>query len=188
MSHPPASRRALSRPVTRPSRRSGSGRGSGRSELRRSEMRPQKASSPLLSPHRKKLLWAGGAITLLAMTTLLPTQVSSQAVAEANCEQVITSGAEISRGQLSSLLDIPTDTDKATVRQALSEPYCMLPAIAPEGTSKQNENAQTESNDPAAVNIVTEREAYPLAFDLEAWVVVNYQAGQYVGYDFVFKP
>lgn len=128
------------------------------------------------------------------MATVLPTRVSSQAIADANCERVVKSGAEISRGQLSSLLEMPTNAAKAEVRQTISEPYCTLPAIAPQNTEK-GAAKDTEKNEPTNSeatafdsSIVTEREAYPLAFDPEAWVVLNYQAGQYVGYDFVFKP
>lgn len=145
---------------------------------------PARARTPLLSLHRRKLLGAGGAITLLAMATILPTQVSSQAIVDSNCEQVIKSGAEISRGQLSSLLAVPTRSTREAVRQVVADPYCTLPAISP--------TESTEVSVADDLNAVTqktiERDAYPLAFDPEAWVVLNYSAGEYQGYDFVFKP
>jgi len=140
--------------------------------------KPAPAQKSFLTPHRRKVLGAGGAITLLAMATILPTQVSSQAIADSNCEQVIKSGAEISRGQLSGLLAMPTRSTREAVRQVVAEPYCTLPAITP-----------AESTGVATPDIKTiEREAYPLAFDPQAWVVLNYSAGEYQGYDFVFKP
>jgi len=167
MSHPPASRPSRSS-VARPS------------AARPSLVKPPRrraitatCSEPLLSPHRKKVLWAGGAITLLAMATILPTQVSSQAMNSASCEQVVKSGAEMSRGQLSKLLTFSQGTRKAAVRQAMNEPYCTMPIL----TSQQSGDA---------VNL--EREAYPLAFDPEAWVVLSYEADEYMGYDIVFKP
>ena len=131
---------------------------------------------PLLTPHRRKVLWAGAAITLLATATILTRQVSSQAIPDSNCAEVIKSGGEISRGQLSELLAMPENASKETVRQAIAVPYCALPAM----TEQRNKNDDAPT--------VSEREAYPLAFDPEAWVVVSYVDGRYSGYDFVFKP
>jgi len=145
---------------------------------------PKPSPTPWLTPHRRKVLGAGGAITLLATATILPTQVSSQAIADSNCEQVITSGAEISRAQLSSLLTIPTSATRETVRQAVSTPYCTLPAISAEESTEVSTAPTLNATAPKTI----EREAYPLAFDPEAWVVLNYSAGEYQGYDFVFKP
>ena len=158
-------------------------RGSGRHSGPRS-------GQPLLrffTPHRRKLLGAGGAITVLAMATILPTQVSSQAIADSNCEQVVKSGAEVSRGQLSSLLEMPTRSTREAVRQVVAEPYCTLPALTPvESTYVESaeSGAETKTNTVKTID----REAYPLAFDPEAWLIVKYSEGEYQGYDFVFKP
>lgn len=154
-------------------------------------------SESFLSPHRRKVLWAGGAIALLATATVLPTQVSSQAIAQSNCEQVIKSGAEISRGQISQLLAVPAGASKEAVRQVVSEPYCTLPAIAAEGAQTAEgksrsrdlaESAPTEIATEKSAEVTLERDAYPLAFDPEAWVVLTYEGEAYAGYDFVFKP
>ncbi|MEL7331264.1 MAG: hypothetical protein AAFN12_03400 [Cyanobacteria bacterium J06560_2] len=175
-------------------------RGSGRTQSG-AVGRPE----PLLSPHRQKVLWAGGAITLLAMATILPTQVSSQAIAEANCEQVIKSGAEISRGQMASLMAVPGGATRESVQQVITEPYCTLPAIALPMASAIAPEAQLDSqldsqldNQPASrekerttaqpAEPMLERDAYPLAFDPEAWLVVTYREGAYQGVDFAFKP
>ena len=141
---------------------------------------------PFFTPHRRKLLGAGGAITVLAMATILPTQVSSQAIADSNCEQVVKSGAEVSRRQLSSLLEMPIRSTREAVRQVVAEPYCTLPALTP----IESTEIEVESGAEAKTNTVKtiERDAYPLAFDPEAWVVLNYSEGEYQGYDFVFKP
>ncbi|MGC1217711.1 MAG: hypothetical protein WA883_09570 [Phormidesmis sp.] len=144
----------------------------------------QSPSRPPVGPslHRYKALWAGGAITLLALATVLPTQVSSQAIAEASCEQVVKSGAEISRGQLSNLLAVPVGSNREAVLQAVAEPYCTLPLAA---TATSASPAESESK---ATLPLTSREAYPLAFDRSAWVVLNYGSDGYQGYDFLFKP
>ncbi|MEL6902106.1 MAG: hypothetical protein AAFP07_14215 [Cyanobacteria bacterium J06606_4] len=148
-------------------------------------------SEPFLSPHRRKVLWAGGAIALLAMATVLPTQVSSQAIPQSNCEQVIKSGAEISRGQISQLLAVPEGASKEAVRQVALDPYCTLPVITttkPSASAEEGRQDLSESAAEKSAEVTLEREAYPLAFDREAWVVLTYEGDAYMGYDFVFKP
>ena len=197
MSYPPASKpsshpTAYSRAEVR-RKRPLEGRGSGRTYSgNRRQLTNSQQTVPLLSPHRQKVLWAGGAITLLAMATILPTQVSSQSIPDASCEQVIKSGAEISRGQLSSLLSVPEGSTKEAVRQVTSEPYCTLPMVSIETASTAGSviapEVKTEASANADAADSLEREAYPLAFDSEAWLVLNYHGGEYQGYDFVFKP
>ena len=146
--------------------------------------------------HQRKVLWAGGAITLLAMATILPTQVSSQAIADNKCERVIRSGAEVSRSQLSSVLSIPEGSTKQSIQQVIAEPYCALPALSFSATSQDVSQAKkadesADKNDAKTQledELMLEREAYPLAFDPEAWLVVTYHSGEYQGYDFVFHP
>lgn len=119
--------------------------------------------------------------------------MNSQVVDSSSCQTVVRSGAEISRGQISRLLAVPEGSTKEAVRQVIEEPYCLLPAQA---DSKQSTNSQetvphsSQASDPQASDsqASVEREAYPLAFDSTAWVVVNYEASSYVGYDFIFKP
>ncbi|MEL6353429.1 MAG: hypothetical protein AAFR58_17010 [Cyanobacteria bacterium J06627_28] len=139
----------------------------------------------LLSAQHREVVLAGGAIALLATAIVLPTQVSSQAIPDSSCETVVKSGAEISRGQLLQLLEIPTGTAASTVQQVVNEPYCTLPvsqAISQAKTPAESGQAELDNA------IATERAAYPLAFDPEAWVVLSYEADEYLGYDFVFKP
>jgi len=114
---------------------------------------------------------------------ILPDQVSSEAIAQSNCLEVIQSGAEMSRGEISSLITLPVGSPKQSVRQAISEPYCTLPTeSADESAAAQNATEDQTASSSA------EREAYPLAFDPEVWIVLNYEAEKYTGYDFVFKP
>ncbi|MEL6470429.1 MAG: hypothetical protein AAFQ74_11935 [Cyanobacteria bacterium J06623_4] len=150
-----------------------------------------RGSEPFLSPHRRKVLWAGGAIALLATATVLPTQVSSQAIPQSNCEQVIKSGAEISRGQISQLLAVPEGASKEAVRQVVLDPYCTLPAITTTQLAASAEEGRHDLAESAAgkgAEVTLARDAYPLAFDPEAWVVLTYEGDAYRGYDFVFKP
>jgi hypothetical protein len=138
-------------------------RGSGRSSI---------APLPIKKAwHSPKVLWAGGLV--VALLAIVPFRVGSEAVDHASCQAVIRSGAEISRGQISQLLAVPAGATPEAIRQVIKEPYCTLPPV---------EDAQT-----ASVSAAETREAYPLAFDPEAWLVVNYKAGEYAGYDFVFK-
>lgn len=129
----------------------------------------------------RKVLWAGGSVATLALLAIVPARVGSQAIAPSSCQQVIKSGAEISRGELSGLLSIPRGASQQAVRQVIDAPYCLLPVAQ----SSQPDSKQA-SGEAFAEKAAT-REAYPLAFDPKAWVVINYSAGEYAGYDFVFK-
>lgn len=147
--------------------------------------KPTRKQFGLLSAQQREVVLAGGAIALLATAIVLPTQVSSQAIPDSSCETIVKSGAEISRGQLSQLLEIPTGTKANTVRQVVDEPYCTLPVSQ---SKTQAEPGQAELKVEPGNAIATERAAYPLAFDPEAWLVLSYEADEYLGYDFVFKP
>ncbi|MEM8504522.1 MAG: hypothetical protein AAF716_15370 [Cyanobacteria bacterium P01_D01_bin.1] len=137
-----------------------------------------------LSAQKRKALLASGAAATLMVAVVLPDQVSSEAIAQSNCLEVIQSGAEMSRGEISTLITLPVGSPKQSVRQAISEPYCTLPIETTEATEKQDAKSSSEQG----VSASTEREAYPLAFDPEVWVVLNYESGKYTSYDFVFRP
>ncbi|MEL6814895.1 MAG: hypothetical protein AAFP03_08780 [Cyanobacteria bacterium J06598_3] len=165
---------------------------------------------PKKSP--RKVLMAGGSVATLAALVIVPTRVGSQQVALSSCQEVVQSGAEISRAQVESLLAVPEGSRREAVRQVIDVPYCLLPsrkdnAKPGEQASEQageqaSENASQNASDQpgdqagdqvggnasASAPAVIEREAYPLAFDPQAWVVVRYAGGEYAGYDFVFKP
>ncbi|MGB3790680.1 MAG: hypothetical protein WA949_21915, partial [Phormidesmis sp.] len=109
-----------------------------------------------LSSQKRRALLASGAAATLMMTIVLPDRVSSEAIAQSDCQQVIQSGAEMSRGEISALIALPVESAKQAVYQAVSEPYCTLPI-----------ETAVEGAEPSSA----EREAYPLAFDPEVWVV-----------------
>lgn len=121
----------------------------------------------------RKAIWASGSVATLALLAVVPTTGSS--LPATSCQEVIKSGAEISRGQLLQLAAVSEGTAHASVRKLINEPYCLLPA-----------GVKTDAAVEKAA--ATRREAYPLAFDPEAWVVVDYDLDSYTGYDFVFKP
>ncbi|NJL45728.1 MAG: hypothetical protein HC922_08430 [Leptolyngbyaceae cyanobacterium SM2_3_12] len=77
--------------------------------------------------------------------------------------------AFLSRDKLSQLLSVKNQAPKATVREILGEPHCVL------------EPGQTKDGGPM------EREAYPLEFDPQTWLIVWYSQDAYQGYDFRFR-
>ncbi|NEQ53459.1 MAG: hypothetical protein F6K11_25540 [Leptolyngbya sp. SIO3F4] len=81
------------------------------------------------------------------------------------CQSVLNAEQRLSRDQLSQLLSIPQDSSQASVHETIAPPYCTLSKVK-------------QSN---------QREAYPLAFDPDTWLVVNYDQSIYQGYDFIFK-
>lgn len=143
-----------------------------------------------LSAQKRKALLASGAVATLMVAVVLPDQVSSEAIAQSNCLEVIQSGAEMSRGEISALIKLPTGSPKQVVRQAVAEPYCTLPVGSDsEETGDETAQASLEGTETSGAETVSaEREAYPLAFDPEVWIVLNYESGKYTSYDFVFKP
>ncbi len=143
-----------------------------RSGLARMLTRSLRTISKLTGGVPRKALWAGGSVATLALLAVVPNQGNSKAISQSSCQAIVQSGAEVSRGQISRLLAVPEGSTQAAVRQVVDNPYCTLPGAAGEAGGQ-----------PATVT----REAYPLAFDREAWLVVNYQSGEYAGYDFVFK-
>ncbi len=143
-----------------------------RSRLTRILAHSLRTISKLTGGVPRKALWAGGSVATLALLAVVPNQGNSKAISQSSCQAIVQSGAEVSRGQISQLLAVPEGSTQAAVRQVVDNPYCTLPSAV--------------SGADGQLSTVT-REAYPLAFDREAWLVVNYQSGEYVGYDFVFK-
>lgn len=84
------------------------------------------------------------------------------------CQEVIQPNASLSREDLAALLTIPERAPKAELREVVAEPYCQLPSL------------EVRADAPAR------REAYPLAFDPQIWLVVLYEGEEYAGYAFRF--
>ncbi|MFQ4135912.1 hypothetical protein PGN35_006285 [Nodosilinea sp. PGN35] len=117
---------------------------------------------------------AGGlllAIGLLAIDGQGPRQwlrAASPQNAE-GCEKIVQSTAQLSREQLAQLLVVPERDPKENVRKIVAEPYCSLPQL------------QVRSG------VVSEREAYPMAWDPAVQLVILYENDEYAGYRFRFQ-
>lgn len=85
------------------------------------------------------------------------------------CEKIVQSTAQLSREQLAQLLVVPERDPKANVRKIVAEPYCSLPQL------------QVRSG------VVSEREAYPMAWDPAVQLVILYENDEYAGYRFRFQ-
>ncbi|MBE9140327.1 hypothetical protein IQ254_24535 [Nodosilinea sp. LEGE 07088] len=85
------------------------------------------------------------------------------------CEKIVQSNAQLSREQLAKLLVVPERDPKENVRQIVAEPYCSLPQL------------QVRSG------VVSEREAYPMAWDPAVQLVILYENDEYAGYRFRFQ-
>lgn len=85
------------------------------------------------------------------------------------CQTMVQSQTALSRKQLARLLTIPEGDQKTKVREIVKAPYCKL------------------ANLEVRAGATAEREAYPLEFDAQTWLVVLYEGDQYAGYRFTFR-
>jgi hypothetical protein len=85
-----------------------------------------------------------------------------------NCQQLIQPQAVLSRDRLSQLLTLPEQATQEKVRQVIQQPYCQLSPQSGQGNAAK-------------------REAYPLAFDPQTWLIVTYEGDAYTGYSFSFR-
>ena len=82
---------------------------------------PQKVSTQKV-PTQKAIL-ASGSIAALALLVILPGGVGSQSVPQTDCLEVVRSGAEMSRSQLSQLIALPAGSSQEALRQVTDVPY-----------------------------------------------------------------
>jgi hypothetical protein len=82
------------------------------------------------------------------------------------CQDSVQSEVVLSRAQLAQLLTVPERDTKTRVRDILKEPYCQLPSLE------------------IRAGVAAEREAYPLEFDPQTWLVILYEGDEYAGYRF----
>ena len=163
------------------------------SSRRRLVQQSASSSAPVLSPiwkdvFAKRAAWIGVGAIALSLLAVVPMRVDSESIDLSSCEKKIEPTGAISRGQLSALLALPAGANREAVRAVISEPYCTLPAISESAGSAKKLSEREKSAEASAI-AGAYRDAYPLAFDPEAWVVVAYtSAEEYAGYDFVFKP
>jgi hypothetical protein len=103
-----------------------------------------------------------------AALVVTPQFVSQEVAATTVCEQRVEDQSVLSRDQLSELLAIPERSSQEAVQAVIDQPFCVL------------NPTEVRAGVPA------EREAYPLAFDPQTWLIVLYEEGEYAGYDFSF--
>lgn len=121
-------------------------------------------------PRSRKMLLAGG--SMLALTALIagpkPGDNTPVVVSDV-CQQTVQSQSVLSRAELSQLLSVPERSPKTSVQQVIDTPYCILsPVEIREGA-------------------IAERDAYPLEFDPQTWLIILYEEDEYAGYDFSFR-
>ncbi len=85
------------------------------------------------------------------------------------CQEIVQAQSVLSREQLSQLLSVPEGSSRDQLRQVMNAPYCRLSKLE------------------VRAGVTAQREAYPLAFDPQAWFVVLYEGDQYIGYSFSFR-
>lgn len=118
------------------------------------------------------MLAAGGLVAALGLMLNLPPGALPEHYASAPtnrssaCQEIVQPKAALSREQLAQLLTMPERSQRRTVQAIVKQPYCKLPSLSIRAGS------------------VTEREAYPLAFDPQTSLVVLYEGKTYVGYGF----
>jgi hypothetical protein len=86
-----------------------------------------------------------------------------------NCAEVVQTSATLSQKQLAQLLTVSEGDKKQRIRDIVKEPYCKLPSLQ------------------IRVGATAQREAYPLEFDPNTWLVLLYEGEQYTGYRFALR-
>lgn len=114
-------------------------------------------------------IWVVGSVILAGLVLLLdPSRVISRWSGGDNsqCQEVVQPQSILSREQLVKLLAVPERSAKSKIRQILREPYCYLASLK------------------IRAGVMSQREAYPLEFDTDMWVVILYEGEEYAGYRF----
>ncbi|EKQ67657.1 hypothetical protein OsccyDRAFT_3940 [Leptolyngbyaceae cyanobacterium JSC-12] len=117
----------------------------------------------------KYMLAGGSVVAALGLVADLNGLLPKSMPAKDICQEVIEPKSVLSRDVLAKLLAIPEGSNREQLRQVMRSPYCRLP------------NIQVRSGATA------EREAYPLAFDPQTWLIVLYEGEFYAGYSFSFR-
>jgi hypothetical protein len=117
------------------------------------------------------MLMVGGSMLALAALLITPNLGKDQGQESSpfTCVKLEQSQSLVSRDRLKALLETDLQAPKATVQELLKQPYCVMSP------------GKTEGGQPA------DREAYPLEFDPQTWLVVLYEGDRYAGYDFRFR-
>lgn len=125
---------------------------------------------PKIAKQKLEPMLVGGFLLATASLMLLSLPNQTARVRPVNpallCEEMVLPKAQISGEQLAKLLNVPDPAARAKVEEILKQPYCRLPSLS------------------VRVGAITDRDAYPLAFDPQTWLVVLYEGENYVGYGF----
>lgn len=114
-----------------------------------------------------------GASVVLAFGLLfdqygLPSIGGRKSIGE-TCQEVVHSEAILSKQQLAKLLVVSEGDQKQRIREIIKEPYCKLDSLQ------------------IRAGATAQREAYPLEFDPQTWLVILYEGEQYTGYRFAVR-
>lgn len=125
---------------------------------------------PKRRPRRQQRhrLISGSVLVLLGFGLGLGLRFQAKAASASQdlCQTIVSSQAVLSRQQLTQLLTVPERENRQAIEDIAQDPYCTLAAIE------------------VRAGVKAERTAYPLAFDPNTWLVVLYEAEEYVGYGF----
>lgn len=105
------------------------------------------------------------AVALMMDINILPSFGTRKGIG-GDCKKNVQLKAKLTEQQLAKLLTIPEGSKKQRVRQVIQEPYCEMDSLQ------------------VRVGATAQREAYPLEFDSQTWLVVLYEGDQYAGYRF----
>lgn len=125
------------------------------------------------SPEKHRIFLLGG--WLIALFTIAINlggahggRVNASAMDQSRCQKIVQSNAVISRAQLAQVLTVPERSPQSDIRAQLPQPYCQLQDIE------------------MRAGVTAQREAYPLAFDPQTWLVLLFEEDEYAGYAFQF--
>lgn len=127
------------------------------------------AQSGVRSPDFRYLVAGSSLLAGLALIGDVTPALNSTASRDV-CQEIVQADAVLSRNSLSKLLAVPERENKAAVREVVQEPFCTMPSVE------------------VRAGVLAEREAYPLAFDPQTWLIVLYEGEEYAGYAFSFQP
>lgn len=127
-----------------------------------------------MSLRPQRLLWLGGGVVALGLflsngLDRWGNGLIAKSFHRDLCQEMVQPSVSLSRAQLTALIAVPERSPKATIRQQAPEPYCTL------------------SDLEIRAGVTAQREAYPLAFDPDTWLVMLYEGDEYAGYAFRFK-
>jgi len=114
------------------------------------------------------LLLIGYLLAVLGLPLEAPQKSTTEHPLKYNsvCGEIVQPDVLVSQEQLNQLSEVPIYSPSDKVKKILKQPYCRLPALS------------------IRTGALTEREAYPMAFDQQTFLVVLYEGKNYVGYGF----